>query len=154
MRISIFGPSDTNTDDGTRGDVSQNLPSESLCEDDVSDGSHNRAWKFLKTYIIGHNERLRFIVLQKQCWSRWGPILMIYSFLDSISSILNIHNLISSLLILTVLSWTKSTNVLYAFIFYFIAWIPVTLLSNDREILPSFFFLGFSMIESPQVKIS
>ena len=151
MRISIFGPDDTTDELASKVSVSEHLPSASLCEEDVSYGSHYKTWRFLKTYITGHNERIRFVVLQKQCWSRWGPILLIYNFLDSISSILHIHNLISSLLILIALSITKSTNILYAFMCYTMAWIGSNVFTFDKEVLPSFFFLGYSVLESPQV---
>ena len=72
VKISIFGPDETTTDGTSK--ISDILPSTSLCEDDVANGSQSKTWKFITNYIFGHNERLRFIVLQKQNCSRWGPL--------------------------------------------------------------------------------
>ena len=99
MKISIFGP----YEDDTSQELSKcdpTLPSASLCEEDVVDSSQNPPLKFLSSYIMGHNERLRFIMFQKQSFSRWGPLVMTYNFLDSVSSLYNVHNILSASLIL------------------------------------------------------
>ena len=46
--------------------MSEVLPSVSLCEEDVmtNAGSQNSALKFMKRHLTGHNETLRFFLLQ------------------------------------------------------------------------------------------
>ena len=122
VKISIFGPDEGTTTEGTSKN-SEVLPSASLCEDDVALNSNNMLGRFITTYIVGNNERLRFIILQKQCWSRWAVILLFYNLLDSVSMIFNIHNVISSLIILLPLLLWKTLHVLHGSVCFAVAWI-------------------------------
>ena len=131
VKISIFGP-DTTTE-GTSKNNSEVLPSASLCEDDVAIDSNNMFGRFLTTYIVGNNERLRFIILQKQCWSRWAVILLFYNLLDSVSMIFNIHNVISSLIILLPLLVWKTSHVVHGTVCFSVAWIVCSLFSFDKD---------------------
>ena len=144
VRISIFGPEDTTDNDITSEDKSE-LPSFSLCEDDVTNGPKNPTLRFISKYIVGNNEKLRFMILQKNVYSRWGPFLYLYSFLDSISSILNVHNVISAILFLApLLIWHKK-EALNGFTCFTLSWIFVSFFSFDHDILPSFFFFGYNL---------
>ena len=73
---------------------------------------------------------------------------MIYTFLDSITMLYNMHNIISAVMILISMLTTKTTNVFHALIFFSIGWIFITIFTFDREILPSYFYFGFSYVES------
>ena len=152
MKISIFGP----YEDDTSQELSKcdpTLPSASLCEEDVVDSSQNPPLKFLSSYIMGHNERLRFIMFQKQSFSRWGPLVMTYNFLDSVSSLYNVHNILSASLILISMLSMKTINTICAMMTFSIAWFFVSMFSFDRDLLPSFFYFGYTSIESKQVKL-
>ena len=150
MKISIFGGYE---EDDTTPELSKNdptLPSASLCEEDVVDSSRHPPFKFLSTHVFGHNERLRFMMLQKQSLSRWGPLVMTYNFLDSVSSLYNVHNILSALLILISMLWMKTINTLYATMTFSIAWFLISMFTFDRDILPSFFYFGYTTAESTQ----
>ena len=73
---------------------------------------------------------------------------MIYTFLDSITMLYNMHNIISAVMILISMLTMKTTNVFHALIFFSIGWIFITIFTFDREILPSYFYFGFSYVES------
>ena len=132
MKISIFGPDEGTTTEGTSKN-SEALPSASLCEDDVAINPNNMFGRFITTYIVGNNERLRFIILQKQSWSRWAVILLFYNLLDSVSMIFNIHNVISSLIILLPLLVWKTFHVVHGTVCFSVAWIVCSLFSFDKD---------------------
>ena len=132
VKISIFGPDEGTTTEGTSKN-SEVLPSASLCEDDVAINSDNVLGRFITTYIVGNNERLRFIILQKQCWSRWAVLLLLYNLLDSVSMIFNVHNVISSLIILLPLLLWKTFHVLHGSVCFSVAWIVCSLFSFDKD---------------------
>ena len=151
VRISIFGPEE-NTDTDTASKDTSGLPSFSLCEDDVHNGPENPTLRFICKYIVGNNEKLRFMILQKNVYSRWGPFLFVHSFLDSITSILNVHNVISAILcLIPLLIWQKK-KLLDGFICFTLSWIFVNFFSFDRDILPSFFFFGYNLPDAEDSK--
>ena len=135
VRISIFGPEE-HTDNDTASKDTSGLPSFSLCEEDVHSGPENPTLRFICKYIVGNNEKLRFIILQKNVYSRWGPFLFVHSFLDSITSILNVHNVISAILFLIPLLIWQKKKLLDGFICFTLSWIVVNFILIETSSHP------------------
>lgn len=108
--------------------------------------------KFIATFIVGNNERLRFLILQKQCWSRWALILLLYNFLDSVSMVFNIHNVISSLIILLPLLIWRPSHLVNGLASFLVGWLLCSAFSFDKDILASFFYFGYSIKEAEKVQ--
>ena len=47
----------------------------------------------------------------------------------------------------------KTVNTLYAMMTFSIAWVFISMFSFDKDVLPSFFYFGYTMVESNQVLV-
>ena len=80
-------------------------------------------------------------------------ILLLYNFLDSVSMVFNIHNVISSLIILLPLLIWKTPHVLHGCLSFLVAWLLCSIFSFDKDVLSSFFYFGYTITESEKVSV-
>jgi hypothetical protein len=135
LSIAIF--------DGRESDATTRLPSSTLCEEDVASvRDRHPAVRFLKRYVLGHNEMLRFVMARKSPVGRWGLLLFLYDFLSSVSGVIFISNILSSLPILLPLLVLRPHSSLLGLLCFSAGWLLASLLSLPRSILPSYLLLG------------
>ena len=132
-------------------DSTLSLPTGSLYESDVREEGELRGpiFKFLRLFILGQNEKLKFLMGQKTACGRWGPCLIILDFIYSVTGVFMGDNFISGLMILGLLIVLRPWSALISFISFFVSWLLLRLLHLPKGLLSSSFLLGLHLPLSP-----
>ena len=80
--------------------------------------------------------------------------MYLYGVLDSISMVLNIHNVASAVVILITLGLTNRQGTVAGLGCCSTAWLLTSCLAFDKAVLPSFFLYGYTFHSADQVEFS